>query len=170
MKKIIMLFVSMAALSFSSCIGPEGEQGPTGYSVEAEVFELKNINFGYSVADGYTIYQTLNPRILASDTMLIYRMSGLINSTTPIWQLIPRTLYLNQGELDYDYDFSKEDFTIYAGGNYDLGTTPSYIVNQTFRIVIIPGYFSKGTQQDFSDYNSVIKTFKIDETKIKQLN
>ena len=170
MKKIIMLFVGIAALSFNSCIGPEGEQGPTGYSAEAEVFELKNIDFGYNATDGYTIYQTLNPRILSSDTVLIYRMSGLINSTTPIWQLIPRTLYLPQGELDYDYDFSKEDFTIYAGGTYDLGFTPSYVENQTFRIVIVPGYFSKGSQQDYSDYNNVIKNYHIDESKIKQLN
>jgi hypothetical protein len=25
------------------------------------------------------------------------------------------------------------------GGNYDLSTTPSYLNNQTFRIVIVPG-------------------------------
>jgi hypothetical protein len=43
----------------------------------------------------------------------------------------PRTLFLTEGELDYDFDFS-EDFTIYAGGTYDLSATPQYIDNQTF--------------------------------------
>jgi hypothetical protein len=29
------------------------------------------------------------------------------------------------------------------GGNYDLSTTPSYLNNQTFRIVIVPGSFTQ---------------------------
>jgi hypothetical protein len=49
--------------------------------------------------------------------------------------------FLTEGELDYDFDFSKEDFTIYAGGTYDLSATPQYIDNQTFS-VIVPGSFS----------------------------
>jgi hypothetical protein len=99
-------------------------------------------------------------------------MSGTINDNTPIWQQIPRTLYLPQGELDYDFDFSKQDFTIYAGGTYDLATTPSYINNETFRIVILPGYFSNkmANNIDFSDYNAVIKAFNINDKNVKQIN
>jgi hypothetical protein len=76
-------------------------------------------------------------------------------------------------ELHYDFDFSNEDFKIYAGGNFNLATTPENINNQTFRIVIIPGYFSnKGIKStvDLSDYKAVIKAYKIDETKIKRVN
>lgn len=99
-------------------------------------------------------------------------MAGTIDANTPIWQQIPRTLYLPQGELDYDFDFSKEDFTIYAGGTYDLATTPSYITNETFRIVIVPGYFSNkmAHKVDLSDYNAVVKAFNIDDKNIKQLH
>ena len=71
--------------------------------------------------------------------------------------------------MDYDFDFSKEDFTIYAGGTYDLSLTPSYITNQTFRIVIVPGYFSNKMSNknfDYSNYNAVVKAFNIDENKI----
>lgn len=91
---------------------------------------------------------------------------------TPVWQLIPRTLYLQQGELDYDFDFSKEDFTIYAGGTYDLSLTPGYLTNQTFRIVIVPGYFSNrmANPVDYSDYNAVIKAFNINDKNVKVLN
>jgi hypothetical protein len=103
---------------------------------------------------------------------LIYRLSGTIDSSTPIWQLIPRTLYLNQGELDYDYDFSREDFKIYAGGTFDLALAPQYIQNQTFRIVIIPGYFSgrSAKKVDKNDYNAVIKAYNINDTNVKILN
>ena len=178
-KKIISLLFLVIVSSFVGCSyqesaigpqGPQGPQGPTGYSAESEVFELRNVNFELDMNNEYSIYRQLNPQILLSDNILIYRMSGTINSQTPIWQLIPRTLYLPQGELDYDFDFSSVDFTIYAGGNYNIAATPSYLFNQTFRIVVIPGYLSnKGIQNpvNLEDYNAVIKAYKIDEKKIK---
>ena len=104
--------------------------------------------------------------------VLIYRLIGRTSTNAPIWQLIPRTLYLSSGdELDYDYDFSREDFTIYAEGTYNLAETPEFIFNQTFRIVIIPGYFSnRGTQQvDFNDYYAVIQAYGINPNNIKSL-
>lgn len=97
-------------------------------------------------------------------------MAGTINPQTPIWQLIPRTLFLDEGELDYDYDFSAIDFTIYAGGTYNLALTPQFLQNQTFRIVIIPGYFSKGSDLDLKDYNAVIKYFNLNDSNVKVLN
>ena len=170
MKNIISFLVVVGIFSLQSCTGPEGIPGPAGQDgLLSEVFELKNVNFEYDSTEGYTIYQTLTPSIYASDVILIYRLSGTINSTTPIWQLIPRTLFLDQGnELDYDFDFSKEDFTIYAKGNYDLATTPQYLNNQTFRIVIVPGSFS--TTLNTSDYSAVMSAFKINENQIQKIN
>jgi hypothetical protein len=172
MKRIFLLLSIVTMAFISSCEGPPGPPGVPGYSAESEVFELQNINFIYDHANGYIIYQTLTPKILDSDVILIYRLSGTIDSQTPIWQLIPRTLYLEEGELDYDFDFSKEDFTIYAGGTYNLAFTPSYIQQQTFRIVIIPGYFSgkSANNVDRNDYNAVINAYNIDDTNVKVLN
>jgi hypothetical protein len=95
-------------------------------------------------------------------------LSGTIDSSTPIWQLIPRTLFVVQGELDYDYDFSKEYFTIYAGGNYDLALTPSYLNNQTFRIVIVPGAFSSNLKT--SNYEDVMAGLNINESQIQTVS
>lgn len=169
MKKLALLLVLIGFVSLQSCTVNENSVDNDTIS---EVFELRNVNFSYNSIDGYTIYRTLSPQIYASDVILIYRMTGTIDANTPIWQQIPRTLYLPQGELDYDFDFSKEDFTIYAGGTYDLATTPSYITNETFRIVIVPGYFSNkmAHKVDLSDYNAVVKAFNIDDKNIKQLH
>ena len=170
MKKVFALIVVIGMFGLQGCTGPEGVPGPAGQDgLLSEVFELKNINFAYNIDDGFTIYKKLTPVIYDSDVILIYRLSGTINSTTPIWQLIPRTLFLSQGnELDYDFDFSKEDFTIYAKGNYDLATTPQYLNNQTFRIVIVPGSFS--TTLNTSDYAAVMATLKINENQIQKIN
>ena len=168
MKKIITLLAVVGMFSLQGCTV---EDNSVDNDTIAEVFEIKNINFINDPVDGYIIYQKFTPTIFASDVVLIYRLSGTINSNTPIWQLIPRTLFLQQGELDYDFDFSKVDFTIYAGGTYNLALTPSYIQNQTFRIVIIPGYFSnKSKIVDFADYDAVMKLFSSQKTTIKVLN
>lgn len=172
MKKITLLIAFIGMIALQSCTVNEENDNVDNDTI-AEVFELRNVNFSYnSSTGGYFIYRSLNPQIYASDNILIYRMSDLIDSNTPVWQLIPRTVYFGNGdELDYDYDFSKEDFTIYANGTYDLSETPEYIFNQTFRIVIIPGYFSsrRAVQVDFSDYNAVIETFGINPNNIKNL-
>jgi hypothetical protein len=165
MKRIFLLLAVIGLSSLTSCSGDQGPAGP-----DSEVFELRNVNFQLDQNNEYTIFQQLNPVIFDSDNILIYRMSGTINPQTPIWQLIPRTLFLNEGELDYDFDFSAVDFTIYAGGTYDLALTPQFIQNQTFRLVIIPGYFSRNAALDYNDYNSVIKAFNINDSNITILN
>ena len=169
MKKIITLLAVIGMFGFQGCTGPEGPPGVPGQDgLLAEVFELQNVSFNYNATDGYFIYQKLTPNILPSDQILVYRLAGTIDSATPIWQLIPRTLFLPQGELDYDFDFSKEDFNIYAGGTYNLALTPQYINNQTFRIVILPGYFS--TSIDKNNYKAVISALNIDESQIQKIN
>jgi len=173
MKKIFILFAVVGLVAFSSCEGPEGPQGPEGpVGPVAEVFELNNVSFSYNATDGYNIYQKLNPVIFDSDVLLIYRLTGTIDANTPIWQQIPRTVYTSRGDFDYDFDFSREDFSIYARGNYDLALTPEYINNQTFRIVIVPGDFSnKSTvKPDYSDYYAVIKKYNIDDSNVKRIN
>lgn len=175
MKRIIILLAVVGMFGFQGCTGPEGPEGPPGYDGQdgliAEVFELKNISFVNEPFDspdkGYFIYQKLIPKILDSDQILIYRLAGTIDSSTPIWQSIPRTLYLAQGELDYDFDFSKEDFIIYARGTYNLALTPQFLNNQTFIIVIIPGYFS--TAIDKNNYQAVTKALNLDENQVQQI-
>ena len=142
MKKIITILAVIGMFSLQGCTTTTDSNYVDNDTI-AEVFELKNINFVFDPTDGYIIYQKLTPTIYDSDVILIYRLAGTLNSNTPIWQPIPRTLFLSQGELDYDFDFSKEDFTIYAGGTYNLSLTPQYLNNQTFRIVIVPGSFER---------------------------
>jgi len=164
MKRIITIFAIIGLVAFSGCTTNDDN---VDSDTIAEVFELKNVNFDFNATDGYNIYRTLNPQIFPSDVILIYRMIGTIDASTPVWQQIPRTVFTSQGELDYDFDFSKNDFTIYAGGNYNLALTPQFLNNQTFRIVIVPGYFSKTL--DTNNYLSVMKALNIKESQVQQI-
>ena len=174
MKKILSLFAIVGLFTFSGCSDDDNVVEPE-YDTISTVFDIKNVSFAYNATDGYNIYQEFGQVLFPEDVVLIYRQSGTLSgSNIPIWQQIPRTLYTGQGELDYDFDFSDEDFTIYAGGNYNLSLTPQYLNNQTFRIVIVPGSLSGSAKSvnkpDYSDYNAVIKRYNIDDSNVKQLN
>lgn len=134
------------------------------YSVS---YDLKNIDFSYDKNNGYFISKTFNNPISTGDVVLIYRQSGTSNGT-PVWQQIPRTLYLTQGELDYDFDFTKNDIYIKAGGNFDISTTLTYIKGQTFRVVIVPSTMGNA-KIDFSNYDAVASYLRIKEKDVKSL-
>jgi hypothetical protein len=164
-KKIILLFAIVGATVFSSCEGPQGD---TGYSAESAVLEYQNVDL--NSGNNFAFAQNISTNL--EDNIVVYRLSGTINPQTPIWQPIPRTIYLDNGlELDYDYDFSRIDFTIFAVGNYDISTSPELLNNQTFRVVIIPGNFAnKSSNIKEMDYDTLIAKYKIDDSKVKVMN
>lgn len=171
MKKILTLFAVIGLVAFSSCEGPEGPPGEPGLNPQA--FEIRNVNLSRIADNHYELTSTFNSEVggdlYDDESVLIYRMTGTINSNTPVWQLIPRTLYLDNGnELDYDYDFSKVDFVIYADGTYNLGSTPNLIQNQTFRIVIIPSDLLASVNKN--NYLEVMKAAKLNESQIQKIN
>ena len=177
MKKIITLFAFVSFLAISGCSSSDDNFREDRDTI-SEVFELTT-NFAYNANDGYNIYRDLDPLIFNEDVVLIYRRVGSINNTNaPIWQQIPRTIYTDDGEIDYDFDFSIGHFIIYARATYNLALTPGYLNNQTFRIVIVPGSpdgltsakLTNKVKEDYSDYNAVIKKYNIDDSNVKELN
>ncbi len=171
MKKILTLFAVIGLIAFSSCEGPEGPPGQDGLTADA--FEIQNVNLTKIADNSYELSSTfkfeIGTDLYDDESVLIYRMTGTINSTTPVWQLIPRTIYFDDGnELDYDYDFSKVDFVISANGTYNLLNKPGFVNNQTFRIVIIPSNLLSSVNKE--NYLDVMKTLKINESEIKKVN
>ncbi|QOW11357.1 hypothetical protein Q73A0000_13805 [Kaistella flava (ex Peng et al. 2021)] len=165
---MLMAIFSVAALSCDNRNNDVITQDNDTYSV---VLDINNVNFSYNAQDGYFISRTFTKPLFNTDVVLMYRKTGSATDGSPVWQSIPRTLYLANGnELDYDFDFTKNDVMIYASGNYDVSTTPQYLNNQTFRVVLVPASpGGKNANVDYSDYNSVIRYFKIDDSKVKSL-
>ena len=68
---------------------------------------------------------------------------------------------------DTDYDFSKEDFKIYVGANFNLSPSSEFVTNQTFRIVIIPSVLASTVNK--TNYLEVMKAAKLSESQIKNI-
>lgn len=163
MKKYLPIFlIAFFGLFVISCDNRDEVIQNPDYDTYSVVIDIKNVNF--LPANAYSVTRTFANPLFDSDVVLIYRQDGTTTNGSPVWQSIPRTLFLTGGdELDYDFDFSKFDVKLYVDGTYDLATTPQFTNNQTFRVVIVPASFK--TTVDFSDYNAVIKAFGIDDSK-----
>ncbi len=172
MKRIFLLLATIGLFAVQSCTTNDNETLPPDNDTISEVYEIKNKNFSIDNNGDFSYSEQLNPNIFASDVLLIYRLAGTLNPTTPIWQPIPRTFYLTNGrELDYDFDFTKVDFKIFVRGNFPVSTEPSYLSNQTFRIVIVPGAFSnKSSVYKTLSYEEAIAKYNIDDTKVISIN
>ena len=172
MKKIVTLFAFVSFFALTSCTTTEEYYDGEDNDTIPEAFEIKNVDLARVADNEYKFSSTfqyeIGGNLYDDETVLVYRLTSLINSTTPVWQLLPRTIYFTNGqELDYDYDFSKVDFIITARGTYNLLDTPDYIDNQTFRVVIIPSILA--TTIDTSNYAEVMSTLKISESSVKKV-
>lgn len=168
MKKLFPFFaLSVFTLMAISCTSDD-DYISVDYDTYPVAYDLNNVNF--ELING--IYQTsrtfTNP-MYETDMLLIYKSIGSTDNGYPIWQQIPITFYLDGGhELDYNFDFTRYDFVIYAGGTFDLTATP-YIQNQTFRVLIIPASYGRNSEVNFEDYQSVVDYYQIDDSNISEL-
>ena len=163
---MLMAIFSFAAVSCDTRNDDVIVQDNDTYPV---VLDLNNVSFSNDAENGYNINRSFTKPLISTDVVLIYRKAGSASDGSPVWQSLPRTLYLDNGdELDYDFDFSRNDIMIYANGNYDISTTMQYLNNQTFRVVLVPASAGgKNANVDYNDYESVIKYFKIDDSKVQ---
>lgn len=167
MKKFLpLLLILISSIFIFSCKDDDDDYVNVEVDYPA-VYDL-NVNFTFNATDGWFFSQSFNNPLLDQDYVVIYRQAGTENGAV-VWQPIPRTLYLEQGELDYDFDFTKNDFLIYAGGTYDISTTPQYLNNQRFRVVLVPAVFGKNANvEDIRkmSYEEVIAKYNIDDSKV----
>ena len=148
MKKILLLCSAVGMVSLASCNNDDNGDNDT----ISEVFEVDNVNFIES--GDYTITIPLEPRIYSSDVVLVYRLSGADPQGADIWEQIPTTYFLDEGELNFFTDFSVNSVAIYLESTFDPMLRQDFSLNQVFRIAIVPGYFSSTV--DTSDYNAVM--------------
>ncbi len=163
MKKIIpfCLLALFGLISFN-CTSDDDDQVYVDYDTYPVAYDLNNVSFEL-VNNSFQIARTFTDPMFETDMLLIYMKVGNTNNNAPIWQQIPYTMYLSDGnEVDYNFDFSRFDFVIYAGGTFNL--TPEFTQNKTFRVLIIPASYGKATDVNYSDYNSVVNYYKIDDS------
>ena len=164
MKKIVVFTACMVFGFLTNCSTNEVLQAPAVQNSESVVFEISNTNF--QIVNGFSRIFIFPRAILASDHVLVYRLSGVTSQNQDIWSVLPQQFFLANGTFDfgYNFDFTKFDVNIFLQGN-DLSTlNTSFRLNQVFRIVVIPGQF--GNIVGTNSIKEVMKSIKISETMV----
>lgn len=170
MKRITILLAIVGIFSLQGCTTNDTTDYVDNDTI-SEVFEVNSVSF--NSLNAYSRGVDLVPAIYPSDMVLVYRLSGIFQGQD-VWKLLPESYYFSDGTLDfaYHFDFTMNDVSIYMVGNDLQSVLDQYRSNQTFRIVIIPGYLTNKSvsKVKFSDYNAVISAYGIDDSKVKVLN
>lgn len=169
MKNVLVL---LSLFLFVACQGPRGPEGPRGPKGEngsdgllAEVFE---VTAQFNAGNDYTAAYNLNPSLYDGDVLMIYIRWDEYEGE-PVWRALPAVHFIDQGIVQYYYDFTKQDFIIRIGGDVNPATLgAAYLENQVFRCVIIPGSFLENID-DVNNYNEVVHTLQISDQDFKDL-
>lgn len=167
MKRLLSIFlIALMGIFAISCTSDDNGNYVDSDTL-SEVYDLRNVNFDLDGSQ-YYIKRNFTQPLYDSDVVLIYRQATTSNGN-PVWELIPRTYYVNEGEVDYTFDFTKNDVQVYVQATFNLANS-SYIRNQTFRVVVIPANYGKSANAvNFENYNDVIAHYNINDKNVKNL-
>lgn len=171
MKKIFQIFALIGIIGFHACEGPEGpiglqgEQGEPGIILVGTTIEVE---IDFTAANNYQGFVDTPFTLEDSDGLLVYRLSGIENNRD-VWRLLPQTYFFQEGVLQYNFDYTIEDVSIFLDGAIDLSTVPAqWATDQVFRVIVVPSDFPNG-RIDFSNYEAVTKMLGITDSDFKKV-
>ncbi len=177
MKKLAGIFGLFAIVILTACEGPVGPPGYDGVDgddgIDAEIGTVIEITGDFNADNNYELYYEFpsNVEIYESDVVMIYILWEQADATNgglvDVWRPLPQTIVLNEGILQYNYDYTVADVKVFLDGDIDFGTLlPAEKDDQVFRIAILPAAFAQNNSFDISNMNSLLKGLKIDNTSI----
>jgi hypothetical protein len=174
MRKLLSLLFIGALASFYACVGPvgppgvPGPQGPQGQpGADGLIGEAFEVDVSFTAGNNYQAVFDFQPPIFESDVVLIY-IQWETASGNSIWRALPQTVLFEEGTLIYNYDFSKDDFSVFLDLNFDPALLAAdWTTNQIFRVVVVPADFS--SRIDYNDYEGVIKMLGLAEDDFVKL-
>lgn len=184
MRKISIVFGVLLSLFILSCEGPigppgfdgldglDGRDGQDGVNILGTVIDIQ----GDFVAEDYSIFyefpQTVE--VFESDVVLVYILWDQTEDgngePVDIWRLLPQTRLLNQGILQYNYDYTFFDVSIFLEADFDRSTlTAGDTDDQVFRIAVLPAEFAAGSRLDRSNIDAVMSALGVTEKDVQKV-
>ncbi|MCM8571086.1 collagen-like protein [Gramella jeungdoensis] len=166
MKRILSILI-LASIFLVSCEGDPGPQGPKGedgLNIVGQTFEA-TVDLA---APDYSVFVEIpsSVEVLDSDVILVYLLES-VEDGADVWSLLPQTFYLEDGEVQYNYNHTTFDVNVYLHGTVDLNDLgPEFTDDQTFRMVVVPSDFALDSNIDVSNYQSVKAALNLSEKNI----
>ena len=147
MKRILLLFSALAFV-LTACTGdpgPPGIPGPPGRDglnglngADGEIAKAFEIVIDFTAGNNYEFIEPYGFQVFPSDVTLVYIEWDTFEGS-PIWRLLPQTVYFDAGILTYNFDFTQDDVRFFLDGTIDFSLLgPEWTDNQAFRVVVVP--------------------------------
>lgn len=185
MKTFSTFLVILISLTTLSCEGPagppgfdgrDGLDGADGVNILGSVYDIVG---DFTPGNDYSLFSVFSEdapglEVFETDVVLVYIRWEAVddpNGGAPIdvWRLLPQTRLLDQGILQYNYDHTFLDVSIFLESDFDLATlSPGDTDNQIFRIAILPAD-GLGGKVDVSNMQSVLDYLGVKEQTIPRI-
>ncbi len=167
---LVFLFIA-ASCNIEGVEGPPGIPGRDGLDgldgEEAYVFEY---TADFRAPDYSALFELPGDfTMLESDVALVYLLWEVLEDGTEIWRPLPMSLFTADGLLQYSFDHSIFDVSVFLDAEFPLGflgpdLTDAWIV----RVVIVPGLFGTNGRYispvNYEDYSAVQEHYKLSPT------
>ncbi len=172
MKKITTILLILAAAVITSCEGPMGPPGLPGQDGDALIGTIFEIEGDFTPQDEYRLFFDFPNDFVIYDTdiVLVYILWQHIDGLD-IWRLLPQTVVLNEGVIQYNFDYTVSDVQVFLEftiNEEDLHEDETD--NQIFRIAVLPADFMANKSFDENDFNSILKAPELKLNTIEDVN
>ncbi len=147
MKRITVFFLILTVIVFTSCegpMGPPGLPGEDGNTLLGTIFEMDG---DFKASNNYELYFDFPSsfKIYDTDVVLVYILWDVVNvngKQTDVWRLLPQTIVLNEGIIQYNFDYTVNDVRIFLETTIPVSQLlPAETQDQVFRIAVLPADF-----------------------------
>lgn len=167
MKKITTL-LALTIILFSACDGTQGPPGPPGQDGGLIVAQAFEIVVDFTASNNYEFIESYGFEVFPTDVTLVY-IEWETDNGNSIWRLLPQIIEFQEGQLQYNYDFTQQDVRFFLDGTIDLDLLgDEWTQNQLFRVVVIPA--DNVGQVDVNNFNEVLKAGNIKSFENKSIN
>jgi len=189
MKKITLVLGAFLTLFFMACEGPPGPPGFDGFDgrdgidgIDGQdginiLGKVVDIEGDFTSSNEYSIFfefpQTIE--VFETDVVLVYILWDQAEDSNgdpvDIWRLLPQTRILDQGLLQYNYDHTFLDVSIFLESDFDLGTLPSGDTdNQVFRIAVLPAETLSSSKMDKSNIEGIMNMMNVNGKDVQKIS
>jgi hypothetical protein len=144
MKKLTTMILVFASAFILSCEGPMGPPGEDGTNLLGTIFELEG---DFQPSNNYELFFDFpnNFEIYDTDVVLVYILWDVVNvngKNTDVWRLLPQTIVLDEGVIQYNFDYTVNDVRIFLEATIPFSELlPAETQDQVFRIAVLPADF-----------------------------
>ncbi|WP_291868849.1 collagen-like protein [Maribacter sp.] len=176
---VLGVFLSLLVIA---CEGPrgldgydglDGADGEDGINILGKVIDIEgNFTAANEYKIGYKFPNTIE--VFETDVILVYilwdQTTDINGDDVDIWRLLPQTRLLDQGILQYNYDYTFFDVSIFMEADFNMSTLPtSDTDNQVFRIAVLPAEAAQNSKLNTLDISAVMQTIGLTNNDVSKM-